>query len=103
MAHDEKVVVRVRVQIKPDQIDAFTRYMAQESEQARALEGCERYEVFRATDGDGGTFLLYEEWASQAAFDAYRNSPLLKQSFAVLGPMMAGPPDSAYYSAHAFE
>ena len=37
--------------------------------------------------------------SSQAAFEAYRTGPLLKKSFEVLGPMMDGPPDSAYFEA----
>ena len=98
-----KVVVRIQVQVKPDQVSAFSDYVAKEAVQARAMQGCERYEVFRAAGANSDTFLFYEEWSSQADFDAYRASPLLKQSFQVLGPMMAAPPDSAYYAANPID
>ncbi|MDQ3032033.1 MAG: antibiotic biosynthesis monooxygenase [Myxococcota bacterium] len=92
------MVIRVVVQVRPEHVDAFAAHMRAESLQVRALEGCQRYELFRDPEAPG-RFLLYEEWASREAFDAYRASDLLRESFAVLGPMMAAPPDSVYYAA----
>lgn len=92
------MVIRVLVTIKPDQRDAFVAYMAQESTAVRALDGCIRYQVYSDASSPG-SFMLYEEWASAKAFEAYQGSALLSESFKVLGPMMAGPPDSAYYEA----
>lgn len=91
-------VVRVGIEIKPERVDEFRAYMSSESESVREFSGCERYELFSATDKPN-TFLLYQEWKSADAFKAFQASPQLKQSFAVLGPMMAGPPDSAYFDA----
>jgi quinol monooxygenase YgiN len=92
------MVIRVLVTIKPDQRDAFLTYMAQESLTVRALDGCIRYQVYSDASSPD-SFMLYEEWADADTFHAYQNSPLLGESFKVLGPMMAAPPNSAYYEA----
>ena len=63
----------------------------------RALGGCRRYALFRDPH-EPARFLLYEEWATAAAFDAYQ-SHRLRDAFAVLRPMMAGSPDGEYFEA----
>ncbi len=93
-----KMVIRVQLDVQPQHRQAFIDHMAQESVKVRQLDGCERYALFASTDAEN-TFLLYEEWATADAFGAYQQSDLLKKSFEVLGPMMAGKPDSAYYAA----
>ncbi len=95
---DSMIVVRVAVRVQPASTDAFVAHLTREAEQTRALPGCQRFELFRDPQ-DPNRFLLYEEWASAADFEAYQNSDLLRESFAVLGPMMAGPPDSTYFDA----
>lgn len=92
------MVIRVLVDVQPDQTEAFVAHLAEEAPQVRALDGCERFELF-VDPSAPNRFLLYEEWASAEAFEAYQGSALLRESFAVLGPMMAGPPQSAYYAA----
>ena len=92
------MVIRVLIDVLPEQQDAFVAHMAQEAPTVRAMAGCERYELF-AHASEPQRYLLYEEWASAEAFGAYQASDTLKQSFAVLGPMLAGPADSAYFRA----
>ena len=95
---DAMMVIRVVVKVKPDQEEAFQNYIQEEALAVRKMAGCDRY-AFYADTTEPQTYLLYEEWASAEAFDAYKQSPALKKSFEVLGPMMAGPPDSAYFAA----
>jgi autoinducer 2-degrading protein len=92
------MVIRVVVDVKEESTDAFVAHLQEESVAVRALDGCLRYQLFRDPEDDT-SFLLYEEWASPEAFEAYQASDLLRESFAVLGPMMAGPPDSQYFEA----
>jgi len=92
------MVIRVVVDVVPDQRDAFVDFLAEEAVAVRKLDGCERYELYEHA-GSPNRFMLYEEWASPSSFEAYRNSESMKRSFAVLGPMMAGAPDSAYFHA----
>lgn len=95
---NEMMVIRVVLRIQPDQRAAFLAYLAEESPQVRAMDGCSWYELFEDPN-DEGRFLLYEEWDSADAFEAYKSTESFSQAFAVLGPMMAGPPSSAYYGA----
>jgi quinol monooxygenase YgiN len=60
--------------------------------------GCQRFQTFVDPD-DPDQVLIYEEWADQAAFDAYRGSDYFTEGGKVLFPAMAGAPDSAYYAA----
>ena len=93
------MVIRVLVRVQEGRAEDFLAHMAQETPRVLEFEGCERYAVF-ADPSEANRFLLYEEWASAEAFEAYRSSELLAESFRVLGPMMAGPPDSSYFSAN---
>ena len=92
------MVIRVVIDVVPAQRDAFVAYLTEEAERVREMDGCERYALYGDATEDN-RFLLYEEWASAEAVDAYRTSDALRQSFTVLGPMMARPPDSAYFAA----
>ncbi|MBO6933395.1 MAG: antibiotic biosynthesis monooxygenase [Deltaproteobacteria bacterium] len=92
------MVIRVVVDVKVDSVDAFIAHLNVEAPKVRELAGCLRYQLFR-DPSEPTRFLLYEEWSTEAAFEAYRSSELLSRSFAVLGPMMAGPPDSQYFAA----
>ncbi|MFK7992452.1 MAG: putative quinol monooxygenase [Sandaracinaceae bacterium] len=95
---NEMMVIRVVVDVQESQVDAFVAHLREEAIAVRRMPGCERYELFR--DPDNATrFMLYEEWATPEAFETYQASDLLRESFAVLGPMMAGPPDSSYFEA----
>ena len=94
---DEMMVIRVVVNVKPERVDDFVQQIQSDAPRVRALHGCERYELFRAAD-EPKRFFLYEEWTSREAFEEYQQSALLRESFAVLGPMMEGPPDSAYFA-----
>lgn len=95
---NQMMVIRVVLTIQPAQRSAFLAYLAEESPQVRAMDGCSWYELFQDPNDDN-RFLLYEEWASADAFEAYKSTESFSQAFAVLGPMMAGPPSSAYYGA----
>ncbi|MFK7802042.1 MAG: putative quinol monooxygenase [Anaerolineae bacterium] len=92
-------IIRVLLTVKPEEKEAFITHLNQEAAAVKQnFSGCEKFGLFiDATDENG--FLLYEEWESQQHFNAYRESDLFKQNGAKLFPMMAGKPDSAYFSA----
>lgn len=62
------------------------------------MEGCVAY-AFLEDVGDANSVMLYEEWASRDAFDAYKASPAFVAAGAKLRPMLAEPPKSAYYES----
>jgi len=92
------IIIHVQVKIKPEKRDEFLDIAHQEAAHARTLKGCIRYE-WMGDVKDGNTFTVYEEWATQADFDAYRNSDDFKQLNDIFAPLMAAAPDSHYYNA----
>ena len=95
------VVIRVLLTVKQEHASAFFEYMQRESTEVRKIEGCNRYQVYGVPHT--GDFLLYEEWASKEAFDAYRALPIIQKTREVIGPMLAAPPESAYYETRVFK
>ncbi|MEM6956464.1 MAG: putative quinol monooxygenase [Myxococcota bacterium] len=95
---ESKIVVRVMLQVQPSQAEALASALRNEAPSVLAREGCERFELF-VSPTDSARFILYEEWTSQEAFTEYQQSESLRATFAVVGPMLAGPPDSAYFES----
>jgi len=93
------LTVRVAVRAQPDGRDAFVAQLAKEHEEVPArFAGCERFDVCTSAT-EPNSFLIYEEWASRDAFDAYRSSDYFAEGGKVLFPLMDGTPDSAYYES----
>lgn len=93
------LTVRVAMRIRPDGCDALVSHLQQESHEIRErFDGCERFDIY-CDPGDPTRALLYEEWQSRAAFDAYRQSEYFQAGGAILFPLMDGVPDSAYYES----
>ncbi|MGB1289212.1 MAG: putative quinol monooxygenase, partial [Aggregatilineales bacterium] len=67
------VVIRVLLQVKPEHQAAFLAYIARSAAQSREFDGCMNFGYYASVDDDS-YFLLHEEWASQAQFDAYKSS-----------------------------
>jgi quinol monooxygenase YgiN len=95
------IVIRVQMQVQPERKMEFLELLGQEALKVRALEGCLKFDMFEQVSEDN-TLLLYEEWQTLGQFDAYRTSDMFKQNGQKLFAMMAGKPDSAYYSAEVF-
>ena len=93
------IVIRVAVKVKPEAKANFVRQIKQEmGEVKKQFPGCERYTLYTDVTDDN-KLMLYEEWQSQASFEAYKESDYFKQNGELLFPMMAEPPDSAYFNA----
>lgn len=92
------IIIHVQVKIKPEKRSKFLEIARQEAEQARTLQGCIRYEWMGDVNGDD-TFTVYEEWETQADFDAYKQSDYFKQLNNVFAALVAAAPDSHYYTA----
>ncbi len=67
-------VVVARFVAKEGSGDAVAALLAEMTPFARAEPGCNAYIVNRSVD-DPNTFLLYEQYADAAAFDAHRDDP----------------------------
>jgi len=92
------IVIRVALTVKPGHDKAFVAAMDLDAKRTRELDGCARFALYKDTAAPHA-YLLYEEWESMKAFDAYRTSKRFQDAGRMLFPMMAGKPDSAYYEA----
>ncbi len=92
------IVIRVKIAVKPEAKGDFIAAMHESIPISSAFDGCIQFSLYEDTT-DENALLLYEEWETQAHFDAYRNSAHFKDSGAVLFPLMDGSPDSAYFDA----
>jgi quinol monooxygenase YgiN len=93
------LTVRVAVRVQPEGRDLFVAQLKKESQEVPdRFDGCERFDVY-CDPTDAGSALIYEEWTSRDAFDAYRASAYFEAGGAVLFPLLDGAPDSAYYES----
>jgi quinol monooxygenase YgiN len=95
------IIIRVTMSVQAENREKFLELLNQEAKEVRHLEGCVRFNIFEDVSSEKA-LLLYEEWESLAAFDAYRTSEAFKETGQQLFPLMDGKPDSAYYSAEVF-
>ncbi len=92
------IVVRVQLQVKPENRETFIDSFARHAERSRQFAGCQAFNLLEDVE-QGNAYSLYEEWASAEAFDAFRNSDELKASGSTLFPFIDGKPTSSYYEA----
>jgi quinol monooxygenase YgiN len=91
--------VRVAVRVKPEGRDRFLAQLKKEEREVpERFGGCARFAVY-SDPADPDSLLLYEEWATKEAADAYLQSNYFREAGAVLFPLMDGAPDSAYFAA----
>jgi quinol monooxygenase YgiN len=91
--------VRVAVRVKPEGRDEFLAQLKKEEREVpERFGGCARFAVY-SDPVDPDSLLLYEEWATKEAADAYLQSDYFREAGAVLFPLMDGAPDSAYFAA----
>lgn len=96
------IVIRVMFRIQAEHSSQFSELIQADLAQARKMPGCLHFGLF-ADPTDAQAFLLYEEWASQADFEAYKNSDAFKANSARIFPLMDGRPASAYFAAEVLE
>ena len=96
------IVIRVNVEVKPEETDAFVNHVTQEMIDVKSFAGCERFHLYTDIQ-DENKFLLYEEWETLENFKAYQTSAYFENNSKKLFPMMAGKPDSAYFEAALVE
>jgi quinol monooxygenase YgiN len=95
------VIIRVAMNVQANNREKFLGLLEQEAVSVRRLEGCLKFNIFEDVSSENA-LLLYEEWQTLEAFDAYRTSAAFKETGQHLFPLIDGKPDSAYYSAEVF-
>ena len=65
----------ITVEVAPDRVDDFVRFITEEAEDARTKEpGCRRFEISRSLD-KSNVFTLAEAYDDLAALEAHRLTP----------------------------
>ena len=91
-------VIRIQLTLQAATRDAFRQWVVDAGLAARALTGCVEY-TFGEDVADPLRVILYEEWTTQADFEAYKQSAVFAATSERLRPMLAQPPKSAYFRA----
>lgn len=92
------IVVRVLLNVKPESRDQLLAVMHDDAVETRKFAGCLRFQLY-THPLNTAELMLYEEWESAAAFEAYRQSDYLKERGGQIFPLLDGKPDAAYYDA----
>lgn len=92
------LVIRVLMNVKPSAVDEFRAFAAEEGLAGQELAGCLHYAFYERVGTENG-FLLYEEWESAQALDAYKASPAFSRNAERIFPLLEGKPESAYYAS----
>ena len=83
-------VVTVRIQVLPEQVEAFVAATRANHRGSRGEPGNRRFDVLRALD-DPSRFLLHEVYVDEAAFRAHQQTAHYLAWREAVAPMMAAP------------
>ena len=95
------MVIHVETNVAADQRQAFLAAIESDIPVSRTFAGCLRY-VWSENALEPNQFSLYEEWETQAALEAYKNSEHFQRMGKALFPLFVGHPASRYYEAALF-
>ncbi len=96
------IVIRVNTNVKPEKRSEFVAAVQQETAPSKEFVGCVSY-VWSENVLKPNQFSLYEEWETQDAFHAYKNSEHFQQIGKAVFPLLVEHPESSYYEAAIFE
>jgi quinol monooxygenase YgiN len=75
---ETQLTVMARLTPKEEKVEDVRKRLLSNVPRARAEKGCVSYDVHESLENPG-QFMLYENWASQAALDAHFEMPYMKQ------------------------
>jgi (4S)-4-hydroxy-5-phosphonooxypentane-2,3-dione isomerase len=81
-------VLLVKIQIKPENVDAFMSKLDANAKAARTEPGCRQFEVL-VDPNDRTKIMLFEVYNDEAAFEAHQQTPHFKKYLAEAVPMLA--------------
>lgn len=83
-------LISVEAAFAPADLDRAVTLFEAHASDARAIEGCHHYVLFKNIDSDGVAIL--QQWDTMVQFDAYRTSEAFAKLGAGLKPLMTAPP-----------
>ena len=96
------VIIYVAAEPKPGASADFEQTIEHVARDARALDGCSRYEWFRHSSKPN-RYVVYGEFESRASFDSYQKSSVVARIGSDLMPMLIGPPEYHHVDGEVFE
>ena len=81
-------VLVVKIQIKPENVDAFMKQLDANAKAARTEPGCKQFEVL-VDPNDRTKIMLYEVYNDEAAFETHQQTPHFKKYVAEAVPLLA--------------
>ena len=90
------VIVLLELKFKPDEVGAGRELMGRTLETTRAFEGNLRTDVWFDQD-DEAHWIIYEEWETVVADEAYRAFRAGEGKVTQLPPLLAAPPVKTRY------
>lgn len=85
-----KKVIRAKISINPEKVDAFIEATKSLVELSRAEEGNISYTLYQ-DPSDKTQFIFFEEWKDQAAIDFHFNTDHFKSFNSTVGEYAAAP------------
>ena len=81
-------VLAVNIRIKPENVEAFMKKLADNASAARKEPGCKQFDVL-VDPKDKTKVMLYEIYDDEAAFEAHQQTPHFKKYLAEAVPLLA--------------
>jgi quinol monooxygenase YgiN len=81
-------VLAVQIRIKPRNVDAFMKKLADNAAAARKEPGCKQFDVL-VDPKDKTKVMLYEIYNDEKAFEAHQQTPHFKKYVAEAVPLLA--------------
>jgi quinol monooxygenase YgiN len=84
------------LKVQPEKADEFAKIFMELRAQVKANEkGCLQYDFFKSKANDG-TFIVMEQYATQADLDAHGKTDYFRAAGAKFGGMLAGAPSLVF-------
>ena len=81
-------VLAVNIRIKPENVEAFMKKLADNAAAARKEPGCKQFDVL-VDPKDKTKVMLYEIYNDEKAFEAHQQTPHFKKYLAEAVPLLA--------------
>ncbi len=78
----------VKLHLRPEYVAVFQELFIAVNQKIKAMEGC-RNVVLLQDINNSCIFFTHSEWESEDALNAYRNTPLFKETWAYVKPFFA--------------
>jgi (4S)-4-hydroxy-5-phosphonooxypentane-2,3-dione isomerase len=81
-------VLQVQIRIKPENVEAFMKKLAENAAAARKEPGCKQFDVV-VDPKDRTSVMLYEVYADEKAFEEHQKGAAFKKYVAEAVPLLA--------------